>query len=224
MTATRTPPRKENGAYPNRAAPRHAMSTRYLYIARHGDADALGTLTATGREQARLLGKRLAHLPIDAVWHSPLPRAAASAAQLDIFLGGNTTRAEAPELVDHVPYVPTAEETPATWVPFFDGYDSDEAAAGHKVAQSLTARFATAPDGNEDIHEVLITHAYPIAWLVRDALDAPPVRWLGLSSANAALTVIEYRPGTPPSISMYNDMSHLRPELRWTGFPTGPRA
>lgn len=200
------------------------MATRYLYIARHGDADALGTLTTTGREQAQLLGKRLAHLPIGAVWHSPLPRAAASAAELDIFLGGNTTRGEAPELVDHVPYVPAPDETPATWVPFFDGYDSDEAAAGHKIAQGLTARFATAPDGYEDIHEVLITHAYPIAWLIRDALDAPPVRWLGLSGANAGLTVIEYRPGTPPGISMYNDMSHRRPELRWTGFPSGHRA
>lgn len=208
----------------NRTAPGHPVPTRHLYVARHGDADAFGALTATGREQARLLGKRLAHLPISAVWHSPLPRAAASAVELDIFLSGNTSVGEAPELVDHVPCVPAPEETPSTWIPFFDGYDSDEAAAGHAIADSLTARFATAPSGDEDIHEVLITHAYPIAWLVRDALGAPPVRWLGLSSANAALTVIEHRPGIPPSISMYNDMSHLRPELRWTGFPDALRA
>lgn len=25
--------------------------------------------------------------------------------------------------------------------------------------------------------------------------------------------------GTFPSVSMFNDMSHLPPELRWTGFP-----
>lgn len=53
---------------------------------------AMLTLSATspdtGREQARLLGQRLAHLPIDAVWHSPLPRAADSAQQLNIFLTG----------------------------------------------------------------------------------------------------------------------------------------
>lgn len=200
------------------------MATRYLYIARHGDADALGTLTAAGHEQAQLLGKRLAHLPIDAVWHSPLPRAAASAAQLGIFLGRSTTVAEASELVDHVPYVPAPDETPAAWAAFFDGYGSNEAAAGHRIAQSLTARFATAPVGDEDIHEVLITHAHPVAWLIRDALDAPPMRWLGLSIANAALTAIEYRPGTPPRISMYNEMSHLRSELRWTGFPGEVRA
>ncbi|WP_402371077.1 histidine phosphatase family protein [Isoptericola rhizosphaerae] len=194
------------------------MATRYLYVARHGDADAWGNLTDTGREQSRLLGRRLAHLPIDAVWHSPLPRAADSAQQLDILLTGSADVSEAAELIDHVPYVPRPEETPPSWVPFFDGYDRDEAEAGHKIAQSLTARFTTAPQG-DDVHEVLITHAYPVAWLVRHALDAPAVRWLGLSSANAALTLIEYRPGLPPSIVLFNDMSHLRPDLRWTGFP-----
>lgn len=200
------------------------MATRFLYIARHGDADAFGELTQTGREQARLLGRRLAHLPITAVWHSPLPRATATARELDLFLQGSPPMGEAPELVDHVPYVPPADETPQVWVPFFDGYDTDEAVAGHTTARRLTARFAGPPDRGDDLHEVLVTHAYPIAWLIRDALDAPPIRWLGLSSANAALTVIEYRPGLPPSISMVNEMSHLPPELRWTGFPAAGRA
>ncbi|GLZ78541.1 phosphoglycerate mutase [Actinorhabdospora filicis] len=200
------------------------MATRYLYIARHGAADAFGELTGTGREQARLLGKRLAPLPITAVWHSPLPRAAATARELDLFLGGSPRLAEAPELIDHVPYVPPIGDTPPSWVPFFDGYDAAEAAAGNSTARALTARFATPPDGEDDTHEVLITHAYPIAWLVRDALDAPPVQWLGLSSANTALTVIEHRPATPPSIAMFNDMSHLPPQLRWTGFPDATRA
>lgn len=200
------------------------MAVRYLYIARHGAADAFGNLTDVGREQARLLGKRLAHLPITAVWHSPLPRAAETAKELDMLLGGIAPVAEAAELIDHVPYVPSPEDTPPSWVPFFDGYDSEEAAAGHRVAHNLTARFASAPDGGEDMHEVLITHSYPIAWLIRDALDAPAVRWLGLSSANTALTVIEHRPSVSPSINMFNDMSHLRPELRWTGFPAALRA
>jgi probable phosphoglycerate mutase len=195
------------------------MATRHLYIARHGDADPFGELTDTGRRQARLLGHRLAHIPIDAVWHSPLPRAAVSAGELARGLRETTPVAEAAELIDHVPYVPPIEETPRPWIPFFDGYDAGEASAGHELAQSLTARFAVAPDEGADIHEVLITHAYPIAWLIRDALDAPPARWLGLNSANAALTVIEYRPAQPATISMFNDMSHLPAELRWTGFP-----
>lgn len=199
------------------------MATRYLYLARHGHADAFGTLTDTGRHQARLLGRRLAHVPVEAVWHSPLPRAAESARELDLLLHGSAPVGEAAELIDHVPYVPTPEETPPPWVPFFDGYDAHEAASGHAIAQGLTARFAAPPTADADLHEVLITHAYPIAWLLRDAMDAPPARWLGLESANAALTVIEYRPGQPASVVMVNDMSHLPPELRWTGFPGPPR-
>lgn len=199
------------------------MATRRLYIARHGNADALGELTDTGREQAGLLGQRLAHLPIDAVWHSPLPRAEGSAQEVAVQLRPGTPVEAAAELIDHVPYVPTPEETPHAWVPFFDGYDPAEAAAGNRVARSLTARFATPPEHADDIHEVLITHSYPIAWLIRDALDAPPTRWLSLNSANAALTVIEYRPGLPAGITMFNEMSHLPAELRWTGFPEALR-
>lgn len=194
------------------------MATRYLYIARHGDADPFGELTDIGRHQAKLLGRRLAHLPIDAVWHSPLPRAAASAQELATELQSETPVAGAAELIDHVPYVPRPEQTPSEWVRFFDGYDDEEAAAGNRVAQRLTARFATAAQEADDMHEVLITHSYPIAWLIRDVFDAPAARWLGLNSANTALTVIEYRPSLPPCLTMFNDMSHLPAELRWTGF------
>lgn len=200
--------------------------TRHLYIARHGEADPFGELTETGRQQAALLGQRLSRLHIDTVWHSPLSRAVDSAHELARHLQPKTHIAEAAELIDHIPYVPTPAETPQAWIPFFDGYDTDEASAGHRNAESLTTRFAIAPDSaaDGDTHEVLITHAYPIAWLVRHALDAPPARWLGLNSANTALTVIEYRPGLPPGIVMFNDMSHLPAELRWTGFPhaSGP--
>lgn len=201
------------------------MTTRYLYIARHGDADAFGDLTDIGREQARLLGERLAHVPIATVWHSPLARAAATARELSARLSHGVAIAEAGELIDHIPYVPTADETPRTWVPFFDGYDEAEAAAGYATSQSLISRFGSVADPGDkgDVHELLITHAYPIAWLLRDALDAPHARWLGLDSANAALTVIEHRPGLPPGLVMFNDMSHLPSELRWTGFPSNNR-
>ncbi|MEU7909908.1 histidine phosphatase family protein [Microbispora bryophytorum] len=203
------------------------MTTRHLYLTRHGAADAFGELTDAGRRQAGLLGERLARVPVDAVWHSPLPRAAASAHELARHLP-DVPVTEAAELVDHVPYVPSAAETPPSWAGFFDGYDDTEAASGQRLAEALIARFAMVSDPGTHgtrpgAHEVLVTHAYPIAWLVRHALDAPPSRWLGLNSANTALTVIEYRDGLPPTIVMFNDMSHLPPDLRWTGFPAGIR-
>ncbi|MFF4413314.1 histidine phosphatase family protein [Streptosporangium sp. NPDC001559] len=202
------------------------MTTRHLYLARHGAADAFGELTDTGRRQVGLLGERLAGVPVDVVWHSPLPRAAASARELARHLP-DVPVIEAAELVDHVPYVPAAAETPPSWAGFFDGYDDAEAASGQRLAEALVARFAKVTGSTvrapRPTHEVLVTHAYPIAWLVRHALDAPPSRWLGLNSANTALTVIEYRDALPPTIVMFNDMSHLPPDLRWTGFPGGVR-
>lgn len=199
------------------------MPTRHIYLSRHGDADPFGELTVTGRAQARLLGERLASLPIDAVWHSPLPRAATTAHIVAAGLADGTPVAAAPELVDHVPYVPRTHELPKPWIPFFDGYDDEEAIAGRQIAESLTTRFTAPLGGDADTHELLITHAYPIAWLIRDALRAPASAWLGLESANAALTVIEYRSQVPPALVMFNDMTHLPSVLRWSGFPDTAR-
>ncbi|MGW1400512.1 histidine phosphatase family protein [Streptomyces sp. NPDC002405] len=51
-------------------------ATRYLYLARHGEASAdETTLTESGRRQASLLGERLRDTPVSAIHHGPLPRA-----------------------------------------------------------------------------------------------------------------------------------------------------
>ncbi|MEV4901182.1 histidine phosphatase family protein [Citricoccus sp. NPDC055426] len=201
---------------------------RTLYLVRHGEADALGQLTETGREQSRLIGRRLARVPLDAVWHSPLPRAAASASILAGELGAQPPRVlvdAAPELVDHVPHVPTPEELSPSGTGFFDGYGRAEAQAGRRSAEVLVERFGRANARHQrPTHEVLVTHAYPSAWLVREALGAPPARWLSLAGiANAALTVIEHHAGEPSGVVMLNDLSHLPEQLRWTGFAGGRR-
>lgn len=204
------------------------VAARTLYLVRHGAADALGELTDDGREQSRLIGRRLARLPLDTVWHSPLPRASASAAILSGELGAQRPRVlvdEAPELVDHVPYVPEQAELSASWTGFFDGYDRAEAEAGRRASEALVARFGSSNAlSQRPTIEVLVTHAYPIAWLVREALGAPPARWMSLAGiANASLTVIEHHAGEPPGVVMVNDQSHLPGPLRWTGFPDGVR-
>lgn len=194
------------------------MAVRHLYVLRHGAADPFGELTDAGHRQSELVAERLGGLPVDTVWHSPLSRAVRSAEVIGRHLPGAAVR-EAPELIDHVPHVPT--DLPAEWAGFFDGYDPEEAADGERRAAALTDRFAR-PDEAET-HEVLVTHAYQVAWLVRHALDAPPARWLGLNCGNTALTVIEYRDGSAPDLILYNDMGHLPPDLRWTGFGPGAR-
>jgi len=198
------------------------MTTRRLYLVRHGVADAFGELTDVGRRQSDRLGRRLASTPIDVVWHSPLPRAAASARRIARHRP-DAPLIEAPELIDHVPYVPGPDDMPPAWRGFFDGFTDAEAAHGVAIARSLVDRFGaigptTATRAPADTHELLVTHAYPITWLVRQVLDAPPARWLGLESANTGLTMIEHRDELPPTLVMFNDLTHLPAELRWTGF------
>lgn len=93
------------------------MAARTIYLVRHGAADAWGQLTDEGRAQSRLIGQRLARLPIDVVWHSPLPRAVESAR----IIAAEMPRVlvdEAAELVDHVPFVPDREYLSPSWVGF----------------------------------------------------------------------------------------------------------
>ncbi len=186
------------------------MAVRTLYLARHGAADALGNLLPAGRDQCTRLAHRLRAVPLDAIWSSPVPRARDSAAIIAATFPA-VLLDDAVELVDHVPYVPpVADRTPAA-VGFFDGYTDAEVAQGQAAAARLVRRFAHAPGpGRRSTHELLITHAYPVAWLVREALAAPPRAWLSLMQiANTGLTVIEYPDGEPPAVVCVNDQSHL---------------
>lgn len=93
-------------------------------------------------------------------------------------------------------------------------------ARGAGLARQAVAEFTGPVDrGDAPRHDLVVTHAFLIAWLVRVALDAPAWRWIGLNHANAALTVIRYAPARPAAVLVYNDVSHLPDDLRWTGFP-----
>ncbi|MFB4422999.1 histidine phosphatase family protein [Streptomyces sp. QL37] len=199
-------------------------ATRFLYIARHGEAcpDETG-LTERGRRQAALLGERLRGIPFSAVHHGPLPRAAQTAGLVhERLVEGVPLHASEPA-GDYVPYVPRREELPEEsadrLLGFVEQFPEAERSRGPELAGSAMARFTGPADGHEPRYELLVTHAFLAAWLVRDALDAPAWRWLGLNHANAALTVIRYTPGRPAALVMVNDMGHLPEDLRWTGFP-----
>ncbi|MFJ2807078.1 histidine phosphatase family protein [Kitasatospora sp. NPDC087271] len=222
-------------------------ATRYLYLTRHGEAAPDGSgLTADGRRQAVLLGRRLADRPIAAVHHGPLPRAAQSARLIAEQLGGGRPGNEplgggplgggwqagavptvCEEAGDYVPYVPERHELPADsadyLLDFLAQSTAEERARGPELARRAVQRFTGPVAGGEDRHELVVTHAFLIGWLVRHALSAPAWRWLGLNSCNAALTVIRYTPGRPSYVLLHNDMRHLPDELCWTGFPSEAR-
>ncbi|MEU9518674.1 histidine phosphatase family protein [Streptomyces sp. NPDC048224] len=199
-------------------------ATRYLYLARHGEAspDESG-LTDTGRRQATLLGRRLRDVPLTSFHHGPLPRAAQTAHLIADELE-NVTPCVSEIAGDYVPHVPQRSELPDDSADFYLRFladtDEEERVRGAELARRALRRF-TGPvtDGTEDRHELVVTHNFLVAWLVRDAMHAPKWRWLGLNHGNAALTVIRYPPGRAASVVVSNDMRHLPAELRWTGLP-----
>ncbi|AJE83237.1 alpha-ribazole phosphatase [Streptomyces albus] len=200
--------------------------SRYLYLARHGEAQSEdGGLTGNGRRQAELLGERLRNVPLTAVHHGPLPRAAQTAALAAARLDGVPLR-ESEAAGDYVPYMPEAAELPEDsaerLLDFLSATTEEERVEGAALARRALDRFTGPAPGEASVHELVVTHNFLLGWLVREALSAPAWRWLGLNHANAALTVIRYTPGRPTALLVQNDMSHLPAELRWTGLPAEP--
>ncbi|MFC7532125.1 phosphoglycerate mutase family protein [Actinoplanes sp. GCM10030250] len=168
------------------------MSARELWIVRHGEATPdQNDLSETGRQQADHLGARLAGVPFAAISHSPKARAVRTATTVAAHLPGTPVR-EAAELNDRIP--------------------PDDLAAMAAMIAKFTAPASASP-------ELLITHNFQVGWFVREALAAPAARFDAMNSANTGLTVIRYPAGGPPRVLLFNDLSHLPAELRWTGLP-----
>src|SRR5262245_58005085 len=192
------------------------MANRLLYLVRHGEAIDEGELSEAGRAQATLLGDRLREVPLAAIHHSPLPRAAQTAALISHRLAG--VPAYPSDVVgDYPPPAPERGGMPRRYAEFLAGYTAAERAVGARLAAQALRQFAL--PAQEERRELIVTHSFLIGWFVRHALDAPDWRWMGLNAGNCALTIILYRDRLPPTLISYNDMEHLPPSLRWTGFP-----
>lgn len=196
--------------------------TQYLYLVRHGEhLDAEhgledGPLSPRGRRQAELVADRLSGVPLTAVWHSPLERAAETARSVAQRLPAIDPQPTA-LLFDCVPTGLTPD-TPAVYEPFLKSFSDEEVDAGRAQMEDATSEFLAR---KQDSHELLITHNFVIAWFVREVLEAPEWRWLTLSQANCGLTVLAQRSGRPWTLVAHNDLAHLPVELR-TGLAERP--
>ena len=192
----------------------------HLYLVRHGEQlDAEhgmpdGPLSPRGRRQAELLAERLGGVPFDHAWHSPLQRAAETAAIIAAKMPAVQPEPSA-LLFDCIPSGPAAE-TPKAYDPFFGSVTEAEIEAGSAQMADAAAEFLGSH--REDRHDLLITHNFVIAWFVREVLGAPDWRWVSINQANCGLTVLTQKPGRPWSLVVHNDLSHLPAELR-TGLP-----
>ncbi|RZS67652.1 putative phosphoglycerate mutase [Agromyces ramosus] len=188
----------------------------HLYLVRHGEQlDAEhgmpdGPLSPRGRRQAELLAERLGGIPFDNAWHSPLQRATETAAIIAAKMPALKPEPSA-LLFDCIPSGP-APETPKVYDPFFGSVTEAEIEAGSAQMADAAAEFLRSH--REDRHDLLITHNFVIAWLVREALGAPDWRWLSINQANCGLTVLTQKTGRPWSLLVHNDLAHLPFEMR----------
>jgi len=197
--------------------------TRFLYLVRHGQADPHdGPLSPAGQEQARLTGQRLADVPFSAIYHGPLPRAAQTASVIAASLPGVPVSVS--DLAgDYLPAVPNPDNLAPSFASFLAGFSAAERAAGAKLAAAALERFARPGDAQHDTYELVVTHNFFVGWLVSQALEAPPWRWMGVNQMNCAVSIIGYLPASPAALISFNDAGHLPPRLRWTGFPAAFR-
>ena len=190
----------------------------YLYFVRHGeyahdheeeDERAHNGLVPLGHEQARLVGERLAALPVrfDRLVSSQLLRAKQTADDIGRILHMTPVR---DSLLNECE--PTsddsrrmAEETPAEL-------------ASCDSARTLAYRRYFVPTPERDTYDVLVCHAHVIRWTLMRALGADTRHWSDQDAANAALTIIAVRPDSSVRLVTYNDTGHIPvTKQTWSG-------
>jgi probable phosphoglycerate mutase len=112
-------------------------------------------------------------------------------------------------VADRTP-VPSAEHRntyPDRWLPWLDEVPSAERDEDAAALQAAVAHLGVV--GDNDRHELLITHNFVIGWFIRHVLDAPHWRWIGLNLDNCAITIVQWETGRPPTLISFNDTGHL---------------
>lgn len=178
-----------------------------LFLVRHGEAageDEDPGLSPLGTAQSRLLGERLRDQGVVEVRHGPRRRAAETAAVLGELCGAPVVVDAA--LEDRTPVPAPGEDgwypdRMRSWFAAVPLAERDE--GGERLSAALRRCLA------DDRQLVLVTHAFVVAWFVRQLLDAPVTAWTSIAVANAGLTTIDRRPGRPPSLAGVNDIGHL---------------
>lgn len=184
---------------------------RTLYLVRHGnynneeETDSLeGGLTPLGRRQAKLAAKRLARLPIAAIHHSDLRRAAETAEIIGEALPGVSRRA-ARVLRECLPGAPTGASG------YFDDVPAEDLEAGVAQVAAAFARFFKPARGERS--EVLVAHGNLIRALVLSSLGAPVGLWLNMDIHQCGISIVQIVDGGEAQLMAHNDTGHLPPHM-----------
>jgi len=198
-----------------------ATGIRYIYLIRHGmyeherhvDDRVGNAMNALGHEQAVLVGKRLAALPV----------------KMTLFVSSDYTRArETAEDMGKVLGMAPAQDsllhecTPTTErADIVQDYTAAEFAACDANLLAAWDKYVR-PSPEKDAHDVLVCHGNVIRWFVSKAVKNDTRNWSTMDIGNASVTVIAVRADGTTRLVMYSDVGHLPPEkTTWTGRGAG---
>ncbi len=208
-------------APPPPAAAAPPAHVRYVYLVRHGDYDRddkaddriANGLNPLGHEQARLLGARLAGLPIKihTLVSSNYTRARDTAAELSSILG-------LPTIEDSLLHECTPMSDRAD---FMRNHTPSEIDACEANLQAAWTRYVQ-PSPDADTHDVLVCHGNVIRWFVSRALGVDTKRWGAMDIGNGSLTVLAVRADGSTRLVLFSDVGHLPvAKQTWTGRGAG---
>jgi broad specificity phosphatase PhoE len=190
-------------------------------LVRHGayheddprDAETGKALTPLGLEQAGLVARRLAALPVPIarIHCSTMTRARQTAAVIARALRGRPP----------LPSRDLCECTPASVGEDSAGSSAGEATECREQLERAFRRYFV-PTSGRDTSEVIACHGNVIRYFWCRALGADPKLWRNLRIAHCSLTVVEVRPDGVLRPVSFNDVGHLPPARMTFSSPPAP--
>jgi broad specificity phosphatase PhoE len=160
---------------------RHGESTLNLERRVNGDPSLPVALTAKGRDEARLLGRQVAHVPIEVCVHSRFGRTRETA---EIALAGRDVPFETEPLLDDIDIGELEGKTLDDYRDWKRGHTRDDVFPGGESLNDAARRYARAYRRLIDRPEsqiLVVTHEIPLRYAINagdgsDDLDGPTHR------------------------------------------------
>jgi broad specificity phosphatase PhoE len=157
---------------------RHGETTLNHEQRINGDPSVSVPLTEKGREEARLLGQQVAHIPLDLCVHSRFPRTRETA---EIALAGRDVRFEEAAALDDVDVGELEGQTIEEYRAWKHEHTHDDAFPGGESLVDAARRYAGAFEQvlqRPESHILVVTHEIPLRYAINaadgsDDLDGP---------------------------------------------------
>ena len=207
------------------------MSTR-VYLIRHGETELSAedrfagavdvVLSETGRNQAQLLGERLAREKICAVYASPMKRTIATAELVAQPHQLEVKRIEALREIAHGRWEGKSRADVAReYQTEYQHWEKDPytfAPEGGESGLQVTARALPALLDLVDTHEgmpfVIVSHKATIRLLLSSLIGFDPRKYRDrLDQSPAALNILDFKDVTNARLTLFNDVSHYESEV-----------